>query len=107
MSGERVVSAAGTPVLATGGSGDLLSGIAATLLAQTGNALHAGAVAAWAHGRAAELVTARRGGFTRGVTLADVETALADAWLPMPGDVARYPVLAELPAVGDTSTEVA
>lgn len=50
------VSASGTPVLATGGSGDLLTGIAVTLLAQVGHASIAAACAAWVHGRAAELV---------------------------------------------------
>ena len=34
--GESMVSASGTPVLATAGSGDVLAGIAVTLLAQTG-----------------------------------------------------------------------
>ena len=52
----RHVSAAGTPVLATGGSGDLLTGITATLVAQMDDAAAAAACAAWVHGRAAELV---------------------------------------------------
>ncbi|HEX8725861.1 MAG TPA: NAD(P)H-hydrate dehydratase [Gemmatimonadaceae bacterium] len=52
---ERLVSASGTPALATGGSGDLLTGIAVTLLAQMGQAAPAAACAAWTHGRAAEL----------------------------------------------------
>jgi NAD(P)H-hydrate epimerase len=101
--GGRLVSAAGTPVLAAAGSGDLLSGIAATLLAQMGDALTAGACAAWTHGRAAELAEEeqhRHG--ARGITLADVEHALARAWSAAASDPApRYPVLAELPAVGD------
>jgi ADP-dependent NAD(P)H-hydrate dehydratase / NAD(P)H-hydrate epimerase len=53
---SRFVSAAGTPVLATGGSGDLLTGITATLVAQMDHATEAAACAAWVHGRAAELV---------------------------------------------------
>ncbi len=52
----RFVSASGTPVLATGGSGDLLTGIAATLVAQMDNATAAAGCAAWVHGRAAEFV---------------------------------------------------
>ena len=52
----RFVSAAGTPVLATGGSGDVLTGITVTLLAQMGASAPAAACAAWVHGRAAELV---------------------------------------------------
>lgn len=103
---ERLVVARGTPALGTGGSGDLLGGVAAALLApQTRpGALAAGAAAAWAHGRAGELATARRGG-VRGTTLDDVRDALADAW-PRGGVTGRsvrqrapYPVFAELPHV--------
>jgi hydroxyethylthiazole kinase-like uncharacterized protein yjeF len=96
-SGRRLVSCAGTPVLAAAGSGDLLSGIAGTLLTQIGDAHVAGACAAWAHGRAAEI--AGRGD-VRGVTLADVETALREVWNePLP--VLPPPVLADLPAIGE------
>ena len=101
--GRQLVSAAGSPVLATAGSGDVLSGIAATLLAQTGDPLVAGAAAAWAHGRAAELAQGTSGAArrsARGVTLDDVLAALPGAWdtSPMPP---RYPVLLDLPPVGD------
>ena len=100
VSGERMVSAAGTPVLAAAGSGDLLSGIAGTLLAQLDDPLVAGACAAWAHGRAAELAGAGR--TIRGITLRHVERSLTDAW-PSAGPVSAYPVLAELPAVRDSA----
>ncbi len=53
---ESLVTATGTPVLATGGSGDVLTGITVTLLAQMVRAMPAAACAAWVHGRAAELV---------------------------------------------------
>src|SRR3954470_5784855 len=91
--GERYVVARGTAALGTGGSGDLLDGIAGTILAQTGDALTAGGCGAWIHGRAAELCE-----YVRGTTLEDVVFALPRAWnelepLPVP------PVLAELPAV--------
>ena len=96
-SGRRLVSCAGTPVLASAGSGDLLSGIAGTLLTQIGDAHVAGACAAWAHGRAAEIAGR---GEVRGVTLADVEHALREVWNePLP--VLAPSVLAELPALGD------
>ena len=49
--GAMLVSASGTPVLAAAGSGDVLGGIAVTLLAQTGDPLASGACAAWIHGR--------------------------------------------------------
>jgi ADP-dependent NAD(P)H-hydrate dehydratase / NAD(P)H-hydrate epimerase len=95
--GRSVVVAEGTPVLATGGSGDVLGGIAATLLAQTGDAAIAGALAAFAHGRAAAAVSARQ---VRGYTLDDVLHALPSVWSLAP-DVPRPPVLAELPSVGE------
>jgi NAD(P)H-hydrate epimerase len=97
-SGAQLVSATGTPALATGGSGDVLSGIAGTLLAQLGDAPTAGAAAAWVHGRAAERVPAA-GSNTRGITLDDVVAELRDAWT-FDTRPTRYPVLTELPDVG-------
>jgi NAD(P)H-hydrate epimerase len=95
------VSAAGTPVLATGGSGDVLGGIVATLLAQSsgarGDAPAAAAAAAWIHGRAAEIAGA---GHVRGVTLTNVIDALRDAWR-LDRVAPEPPILAELPAVGE------
>ena len=95
--GSSMIVAEGTPVLATGGAGDVLGGIAATLLAQTGDAQLAGALAAFAHGRAAATGNARQ---VRGFTLDDVLAALPSVWsLEVPGR--RPPILAELPAVGE------
>ncbi len=96
--GDRLVSAAGTPVLAAAGSGDLLGGIAVTLLAQTGDPFHSAAVAAWIHGRAAELANAGRP--VRGVVLDDVLAHLGAAWR-LDGHPPAPPVLARLPRVGD------
>ncbi len=96
--GRTVVSASGTPVLGQGGSGDLLAGIAVTLLAQMGLAVEAGAAAAWVHGRAAEL--AAPDGEIRGVTLDNVLDALRDAWKLQQEPRAPH-VLAELAAVGE------
>lgn len=94
--GRRRVCAVGTPALATGGSGDLLTGIVATLLAQGLTGFDAASVGAWAHGRAAELATAGRS--SRGVTLSDVVERVRDVWSesqpPLPEGV-----LAVLPAV--------
>ena len=88
--GARLVIGAGTPVLATGGSGDALSGIVTTLLAQECAPIVAAACAAWVHGRAAELT-----GGVRGYRLSDVLDRLPEAWptgMPAPA----YPVLARL-----------
>jgi NAD(P)H-hydrate epimerase len=98
--GRRFVSAAGTPALATGGSGDVLSGIAGTLIAQLGDPFVAGAVAAWVHGRAAERVPAGASGGGRGIALEDIISELRDSWT-FDERPARYPVLVELPSVGD------
>ena len=92
--GERLVSASGTPLLAAAGSGDLLTGMVATLLAQTGDAMSAAACAAYVHGRAAWL--AQRGRSIRGLSLDDVMAMLPRAWSPRTGP-SRYPVLFELP----------
>jgi NAD(P)H-hydrate epimerase len=77
--GTTLVSAAGNPALAMGGSGDLLSGIAGALLAQGLSPLHAGAAAALAHGRAAEHAAERVGGW-RGVTMDLLLHALEHSW---------------------------
>ncbi|MFL5577883.1 MAG: NAD(P)H-hydrate dehydratase, partial [Gemmatimonadaceae bacterium] len=111
--GRVLVSAAGTPALAVAGSGDLLSGVCVTLLAQMDDALAAAACAAWAHGRAGERAlesrppriddrgVADRGGLlVRGATLDDVLAALGGAWSE-PERRAPYPVLGDLPAVGE------
>ncbi len=91
-----VVVARGTPALATGGSGDLLTGLTATLLARGKSApevsgattqiagdslyaLYAAATAAWLHGRAAEIASADAG-TTRGVPLSAVAAAVVQAW---------------------------
>jgi len=105
--GRVAVVAAGSPMLGTGGSGDVLSGIVATLLAQLGDPVVAAAAGAWVHGRAGELAagidlptTDHRGPRSvRGANLGDVIDGLSLVWrlddLPC-----RAPVRAELPRVG-------
>lgn len=97
--GKRFISASGNQALATAGSGDVLSGITGTMLAQIGDAFNAGAVAAWVHGRAAERVPGSGDTGTRGIALEDIVNELRDVWTfderPL-----RYPVLHELPNVG-------
>lgn len=95
--GRTAVSAAGSPALGQAGSGDVLAGIVATLLAQTGDPFAAACSAAWVHGRAGEIAAAH--GSVRGTSLEDVVEALRFAWrLDVPTHHAA--VLATLPAVG-------
>ena len=74
--GEGVlVSNSGTPALATAGTGDVLTGVVAAFLAKGIDARLAAAAAAFAHGRAAELVP-----HERGVVASDVIAVLPDAF---------------------------
>jgi NAD(P)H-hydrate epimerase len=96
--GRTLVSASGTPVLAAAGSGDVLAGMAATLLTQMEDAFVAAGCAAVMHGRAGEL--ANRGRAVRGVELGGVLDAVPHVWgerLP----ARRPPILAELERPGD------
>jgi NAD(P)H-hydrate epimerase len=97
--GQTMVTATGTPALATAGSGDLLAGICASLLSRMADPLVAGACAAWVHGRAGEV--AARGRAPRGVPLSRVLEGLELAWgfAPPPPS---YPAILELPAVAES-----
>lgn len=97
--GRMMVSATGTPALATGGSGDILAGIAGTLLVQIEDPLVAGACAAWVHGRAGEIAV--RGRAARGVSLTRVMESLELAWTFSPTPPS-YPAILELPAVSES-----
>lgn len=88
----------GTPLLATGGSGDVLSGLIVALLGQGLAPLEAAVCGAMVHGRAAELATARLGGI-RGGTLEAVFESLPAAWRLLEHPVTFPPgVLADLPS---------
>lgn len=93
-----VVVARGNAALATGGSGDLLTGIVGTLLAQGANAMDAAAIGAWVHGRAAEVAVERAGG-VRGVTLEHVLDAMAAAWGDLAAPREDGAVIGGLPSV--------
>jgi NAD(P)H-hydrate epimerase len=91
--------AAGNPGLATGGSGDTLSGLIATFLAQGLDTCEAAALGAQVLGRAADLAAARHS--ARALRPLDVIAAFPDLWrgwaigrahLP----VVRPPILHEL-----------
>ncbi|MDZ7631142.1 MAG: NAD(P)H-hydrate dehydratase [Gemmatimonadaceae bacterium] len=97
--GTTLISAAGNPALAMGGSGDLLSGIAGALLAQGMAPLHAGAAAAWVHGTAADLATTAHGSW-RGVTMELLLHEVSTVWPRLFAHTSLPPsTVLELPAV--------
>ena len=98
--GRQLVSAAGSATLGVAGSGDLLAGIGATLLAQSGDPLDAGACAAWVHGKAGEIASVVHGdGGVRGVSIEHLLDAIAAAWR-VHEEPPCYPVIAELQLPG-------
>ena len=105
--GRVAVVAAGSPALGTGGSGDVLSGIVATLLAQLGDPFVAAAAGAWVHGRAGELAAGidvpgrdrRAMRSVRGTNLTDVIDALPKVWR-LDDAAPLAPILSQLPKVG-------
>lgn len=78
----------GTNALATAGTGDVLTGVIATLLAQGLSPIDAARVGAYWHGRAGQIALARR---RRGVVARDVDEALGAASVvePQTGPVIR------------------
>jgi NAD(P)H-hydrate epimerase len=75
-SGRATVVACGNPGMATGGTGDVLAGVAGSLLARHG-ALLAATAAAFVHGRAGDLAAERWG--EEGMTAGDLAEALPAA----------------------------
>ncbi|MDR1607828.1 MAG: NAD(P)H-hydrate dehydratase [Deltaproteobacteria bacterium] len=81
--GRYLVNSTGNPVLAVGGSGDILTGLLTGFLAQGLSPFAAAGLGAFVHGRAADLAASRLG--SRGILpqqvaafLPEVLTALAD-----------------------------
>jgi hydroxyethylthiazole kinase-like uncharacterized protein yjeF len=77
-SGVVAVSPGGTPALATAGTGDVLTGVIAALLAQGLDAFAAAAGGVWLHAKAGR-EAARRLGVVEGVIASDVIEALPAA----------------------------
>ncbi|MBY0492312.1 MAG: NAD(P)H-hydrate dehydratase [Gemmatimonadaceae bacterium] len=95
----------GTPLLATGGSGDCLTGVIATFLAQGVMARDAAVLGAAVHGLAAERATWDALGTVRGLSLDDwraqlppVFADLAATPRPDPGELARLAPLSVMRA---------
>jgi hydroxyethylthiazole kinase-like uncharacterized protein yjeF len=97
--GTLLTVAAGNPGLATGGSGDVLSGLIGAALARGDDPLRAAAFGAQALGRAADLAARRTS--ARTIRPMDVIAALPDLWRAWElrgaaRSMPRAPVLAEL-----------
>ena len=86
--GRVRVNRTGTPALATAGSGDVLAGLAAALLAAGLDPLDAGSVAAHVHGTAGALAAARGGPPSAQDLLAVLPAALGGAARDMGGGAA-------------------
>ena len=91
-----LVVAAGNPALATGGSGDVLSGLIGAFLARGMKPAVAAALGAHAMGRAAELAAAQH--TARGTRPSDVVAALPEVWRRWsePAPAPDPPILLEL-----------
>ena len=94
--GSALTVAAGNPGLATGGSGDVLTGIIAGLIGQGIVLPDAAAVGAQAHGEAADIAARRV--TARAMRPMDVVMALPDVWRSWgrAASLHRAPVLVEL-----------
>lgn len=76
-------NATGNPGMATGGSGDVLTGICTGLLAQGMPAFDAARLAVWAHGRAGDLAAAE--GSRAGLIASDLVSHLPRVWAEREG----------------------
>ena len=87
--GEVYVNPTGNAGMATGGTGDVLTGIIAGLLAQnSGDPLAATIAAVYLHGLAGDIAASRRG--TRAMLASDIATHLGDAFIEVGGDRERF-----------------
>jgi len=74
---QTFLNGSGNPGMATGGSGDVLTGCLAALLAVVPDGLTAARIAAWAHGKAGDLAAGKLGEI--GVTATDLVECLPAA----------------------------
>jgi NAD(P)H-hydrate epimerase len=77
--GRCVVNASGGPILATGGTGDVLTGLLGGLVAQGVGPFEAGALGAYLHGYAADRLATRVGssGVLAGDLAAEIPAAMS------------------------------
>ncbi|MDQ1255794.1 MAG: ADP-dependent NAD(P)H-hydrate dehydratase / NAD(P)H-hydrate epimerase, partial [Candidatus Hydrogenedentes bacterium] len=77
-SGRVLVNTTGNPGMATGGSGDVLSGLIGGLMAQRMEAFDAAVLGVYLHGLAGDIAAERM--TQRGLIAGDIVWALCDAW---------------------------
>jgi NAD(P)H-hydrate epimerase len=82
--GSVLINPTGNPGLATGGTGDVLSGIIGTLLAQGLDPWWAAGCGAYLHGASADALAQRVG--ERAITPRMVAEGLADVWALLAGE---------------------
>jgi ADP-dependent NAD(P)H-hydrate dehydratase / NAD(P)H-hydrate epimerase len=82
--GNVLVNTTGNPGLATGGSGDVLSGIIGTFLAQGIDPFWAAACGAYMHGLSSDLLARRTD--PRAIRPVDVALGLGEAWVALKRD---------------------
>ena len=76
--GRVAIVASGNPGMATGGTGDALTGVLGSLLARGLDAFDAARLGTYVHGAAGDLAAGRRG--EDGLTAGDLIEALPEAW---------------------------
>ena len=86
---RTLINSTGNSGMATAGSGDVLTGIVASLLGQGVGAFEAAAIGVHAHGLAGDF--AARHWTERGLIASDLLNFLPDAWRQMEGGVPQGP----------------
>jgi NAD(P)H-hydrate epimerase len=83
--GDRLaVNSTGNSGMATGGTGDVLTGLVASLLAQGMEPFAAAQLGVHVHGLAGDLIAAKRSG--RGMIASDLLDGLCEAWIALEGN---------------------
>ena len=86
--GKVFVNASGSPAMAKGGSGDVLTGIIAGLLALGMDECEAASLGVYVHGLAGDIAAEEKGEI--GVTSSDIIDALPAAWKKLTETKSRF-----------------
>jgi len=78
--GRKFYNSTGNPGMASGGMGDVLTGVCAALIPQTGSLLRSAVLGAWLCGRAAEIAVFEPGGSPESLRASDVIARLGAAF---------------------------